>query len=82
MSTLWLGPTPLPKHLLGSHTVLGISVPGGVNFALFMALSFPVNPLILNTYPLLILNPNPYKFLNKKLPTTAWDQRRTKFLSC
>ena len=26
-----------PRHLLGSHTVLGISVPGRVNFALFMA---------------------------------------------
>ena len=31
---------PPPRHLLGSHTVLGISVPGGVNFALFMAYSF------------------------------------------
>ena len=30
-----------PRHLLGSHTVLGVSVPGGgVNFALFMAYSF------------------------------------------
>ena len=35
----FLGSTP-PRHLLGSHTVLGISVPGWVNFALFMAYSF------------------------------------------
>ena len=41
LSFLWeyLNP-PLPRHLLGSHTVLGISVPWGVNFALFMAYSF------------------------------------------
>ena len=31
---------PRPRHLLGSHTVLGMSVPGGLNFALFMAYSF------------------------------------------
>ena len=34
------GMAVLEWHLLGSHTVLGISVPGGVNFALFMAYSF------------------------------------------
>ena len=40
--SLWndLAKPPLPRHLLGSHTVLGISVPGEVNFALFMAYSF------------------------------------------
>ena len=36
----WRGVWPPPRHLLGSHTVLGISVPGGVNFALFVAYSF------------------------------------------
>ena len=41
-----------PRHLLGSHTVLGTSVPGGVNFASFMAFSFPINSLIPITYPL------------------------------
>ena len=41
------GGTP-PRHLLGSHTVLGISVPQEVNFALFMAYSFPINPRIPN----------------------------------
>ena len=35
-----LDPFAPPRHLLGSHTVLGISVPGGVNFVLFMAYSF------------------------------------------
>ena len=45
-----------PSHLLGSHTVLGVSVPVGLNFTLFMAYSFPINPLIpVIPIPILIL---------------------------